>query len=559
MKSLPPALLLLLLAAQTAPAQWSNDPYENTFVSYEAFFPQMVSDGAGGAVIVYWSSSDGHLHAQRLNRYGYACWGEEGIIIGTAETWQSEIFSTCESENGCCIIAFYEYYGEYPYYFGRVHAQKLDSLGNKLWPEGGAPVCAMDSNYVGSPRAVTDGQGGAFVIWNDYRMGDYQVYGQRLDAEGNGQWVIDGIPISGDTGGINNIPAIISGGPGYALAFWHKEVNQLWAQRIDPEGNFCWGDTGIVLPETFGFCNTYIGDNQGGCIITALHSVGLGYEIFYAQRIDSLGSFLWGDSGLCVNDSSYYNSPRISLAQGQNHTYMAWHDDHLGICQVYMQRVNDNGEFTWGSSGLAITASDSVSTCPVITSSDTTDVIVAFLDQRDGGTLKAQKLDDLGFFQWDLNHMIFSHNNYYTDNLGIISDMAGGAIMSWTIYPALLYAQQISAEGNLGEVLAVQNRSPEAIPKDITLLPNFPNPFNFSTTLRFSLPAPSCVVLGVFDIAGRSVGEMQEGWYGAGVYRILFDGSDLPSGLYLARLEAKPSLSGRAGSFQDVRKLVLIK
>jgi hypothetical protein len=66
----------------------------------------------------------------------------------------------------------------------------------------------------------------------------------------------------------------------------------------------------------------------------------------------------------------------------------------------------------------------------------------------------------------------------------------------------------------------------------------FPNPFNPSTTLSFTLPQTGSVRLAVYDILGREVKLLQEGIVEAGEYAVTFDGSDLSSGIYFARLES---------------------
>lgn len=88
-----------------------------------------------------------------------------------------------------------------------------------------------------------------------------------------------------------------------------------------------------------------------------------------------------------------------------------------------------------------------------------------------------------------------------------------------------------------------------------------PNPFNPTTTLSFTLPAPGLVKLEVFDINGRSVGarraspvgfgESDLQWYPAGSHEVTFDGSDPPSGIYFARLTA--------GDWSAMQKMVLLK
>ena len=66
---------------------------------------------------------------------------------------------------------------------------------------------------------------------------------------------------------------------------------------------------------------------------------------------------------------------------------------------------------------------------------------------------------------------------------------------------------------------------------------NFPNPFSQSTTLRYSLPQSMQVRLAVYDILGREIALLVEGRQDAGIYTLEFDGSSLPAGIYLARIE----------------------
>ena len=79
----------------------------------------------------------------------------------------------------------------------------------------------------------------------------------------------------------------------------------------------------------------------------------------------------------------------------------------------------------------------------------------------------------------------------------------------------------------------------------------YPNPFNPATMLQVSLPAPSDAILRVFDVTGRLVRETSLGRLESGTHEVAFDGSALPSGIYLAAIE---TATARA-----VQKLVLMK
>lgn len=70
------------------------------------------------------------------------------------------------------------------------------------------------------------------------------------------------------------------------------------------------------------------------------------------------------------------------------------------------------------------------------------------------------------------------------------------------------------------------------------LLDNFPNPFNPSTTIRFTLPSSGSVLLRVYDMLGREVQVLIQGFQEAGRHDVLFDASGLAGGIYLCRLDA---------------------
>jgi hypothetical protein len=91
-----------------------------------------------------------------------------------------------------------------------------------------------------------------------------------------------------------------------------------------------------------------------------------------------------------------------------------------------------------------------------------------------------------------------------------------------------------------------------------TLLQNYPNPFNPTTSIGYSvraasrqLPAVSSVRLVVYDLLGREVAVLVNGKKEAGLYEVPFDGSKLPSGVYLYKL--------MAGGYTECRRMVLIK
>jgi hypothetical protein len=96
------------------------------------------------------------------------------------------------------------------------------------------------------------------------------------------------------------------------------------------------------------------------------------------------------------------------------------------------------------------------------------------------------------------------------------------------------------------------------IPRVYQLLQNYPNPFNPSTNIEYTLPATSFVQIRVFDILGREVANLVEQTQKAGKYRVIFGGTNLASGVYVYRLEAKGSDTERR-SFVQTKKMLFLR
>ena len=115
----------------------------------------------------------------------------------------------------------------------------------------------------------------------------------------------------------------------------------------------------------------------------------------------------------------------------------------------------------------------------------------------------------------------------------------------------IIYKQTISPEYR-GNIIADVKRIEEGrIPEQFRLEQNYPNPFNPHTTIKFSVPEMSRVILKVYDIIGNEVATLVNETKTIGSYEVSFNASRFASGVYIYSI--------RAGNFIQTKKMILMK
>jgi hypothetical protein len=102
-----------------------------------------------------------------------------------------------------------------------------------------------------------------------------------------------------------------------------------------------------------------------------------------------------------------------------------------------------------------------------------------------------------------------------------------------------------------GEPFPYEVGATRSVVSEFALIGASPNPFNASTTISYTLQAASQVSLNAYDVSGRLVSTLVDGWREAGSHQVTFDGSGLASGIYLYSL--------KAGRYSFTGKMVLMK
>jgi hypothetical protein len=571
------SFLLVLLLLNTINAQWVSDSTINNPICTAADYqrnPQLTTDGNGGAIIVWEDrrtfSNQQDLYAQLINSEGYIQWTNDGIIVST-ETDDQVTPQIISDGNGGAIIVWQDNRSGN----ANIYTQRINNNGSAQWTANGIPVCTA-ANQQFEPKLISDGNNGAIIVWKDYRSGfGYDIYAQRVDANGSMLWQSDGVVICS---AVNEQSAqqIISDGADGAIIVWQdKRASDfdLYAQRIDENGNPLWIIDGVELCDEGNNQSSpvMISDGAGGAIIV-WHDVRNGTDMdIFAQRINSNGNKLWIAEGVSIcEETGNQTAPQITN-DGNDGAVMVWTDYRSGDANLYSQSVNPSGNVLWTLDGIEICTANYNQSEPQIISDESGNAIIVWQDHRQQyeDDIYAQRINNSGNILWSVNGVPVSVPALDQSLPQLIFSENYNVIIAWEDRRSSdydIYASMVDSSGNLtGDPVSVHDEN--KLPASFELYQNYPNPFNPSTKIRFSIPSVtlsevegSLVTLKIYDVLGNLVATLVNENKPAGKYEIEFNSNshsglsgirELSSGIYFYRLQA--------GSFVETKKMILIR
>ena len=335
-----------------------------------------------------------------------------------------------------------------------IYAQKIDFLGEKQWLKNGVPV-SIAGDYVSHPEICSDGAGGMIISWLYEVWSSCDIYAQRINSDGNAQWIENGIVVSNATNR-QSLHRICSDGAGGAIIAWQDNRNgyyDIYAQRINSIGNTQWVDNGTAIctssdnQENPKICS----DGAGGAIITwEDHRTGWNDGNIYAQRINSVGNTQWVDNGTAICTSSYNQMYPEICSDGVGGAIITW-DDRSSSNDIFAQRINSVGITQWINNGTVVCTATSYQYYPKICSDGAQGAIIAWEDSRNGNyDIYAQRINSIGTIQWTTDGVAITTAFDDQRNLQISSDGEGGAVATWVDYRNSnydIYAQKVNSNG----------------------------------------------------------------------------------------------------------------
>jgi len=132
-------------------------------------------------IVVWWDERDifSDIYAQRIGPEGKPMWEVNGVPVCLAAGEQRKPGVVPDGSGGAVVywLDYREDYGNVT--ADAIYAQRIDANGNPLWTLNGTPVCTAAGDQM-TPRAISNGHGGAFVVWSDTRGEDPDIYIQQV-------------------------------------------------------------------------------------------------------------------------------------------------------------------------------------------------------------------------------------------------------------------------------------------------------------------------------------------------------------------------------------------
>ena len=504
-------------------------------------------------------------------------------------------------DGGFIIAGYTESFGGGGY---DVYLIKTDANGDTIWTRTIGGSTTEQAEYI---QQTADG---GYIIVGSFWSWEIQysdVYLIKTDDEGNVEW-------SETYGGADHdggycVQQTTDGG---YIIVGTLAFDDVYLIKTDNLGNELWSQTFGGVDEDIGYSVRQTA--EGGYIITGeTESYGAGGEDLYLIKTDDLGNELWSqvygdvwyDAGYEVQQtydggyiiSGYYNGGALWVIKTNKVGSIRW---SITLGDIYPERgysVQQTAEggyivagytesYSAGGSDVWLMRIEGELTITLTPVSPPIVVPEAggsfdFIIELRNGTSSTQTFDlwcnvevPIGsqFTVLGPINLTFPSGVSVTRlrSQAVPLEAPGGQYTYWGFlgsYPWHGVAvdkfnfQKAGADGDwsgsdgwdcTGDLFPEEGAQVSGIVPDGYMLYNaHPNPFNPTTTLSFALPEAAKVNIAVYDISGRQVAELVNGWRDAGLHEVTFDGSGLASGMYLYRLSA--------GEFTANGKMVLLK
>jgi hypothetical protein len=458
------AWTLSVVSSGESLAAWPYDPVNGNVPiatgSAQQRYPSILADGAGGAFIAWHDSRNGganyDIFVQRIDADGVPMWTANGVAACSAPFDQANTALVSDGAGGV-IVAWHDIRSGPSW---DIYAQRLNGAGVPQWTANGVALCALAGNQI-NPVIVTDGYGGAIVVWSDFRNGNEDIFIQRISAGGVPVWTANGIAVC-TASGPQSVPDMMPDYYGGAYVVWRDGRNAfpydgaIFGMGIYYDGTLLASTNGQLYDQGHATAVPKIVPDLSsgyGYGIMTWHQVQSGSHNILAQKIDIGGGMKWNNGNMVVVCGAAGDQMYPSIApDGQGGAFIVWKDLRADAGDIYAQRLITGGSKLWPTEVAMCTASGTQSD-PIVVYDGVSSSIVTWSDSRSGFTdVYAQAVTASG--GWGGNGVPVSIAAVDQLLPRPVVGKDGSAIVTWfdtrNGYDNDVYAQRVGRHGELG-------------------------------------------------------------------------------------------------------------
>jgi hypothetical protein len=496
------------------------------------FYPGIVTFEDGSSIVL--GALDSYIFARKLDEYGYYQWPPVQIhyndssfitqgVPGLGRTWGGWI----SDGDGGVILFWYDHRGAHKDGFGiwrsnAIYAQRVDRFGTVLWAPGGVRAQGAETGW--KLAGITgDGQEGCVIAWSESEFG-------FPGAQNRERTKIQRISSTGSI---------------------------LWERVLDSSSTqYTLGYSNIVRAEDRLFFLASTGARilaLDGTVITQTPLAGLGLLISEKDSVLYSAINVASDTILQTKLTATLDTIWTAYSSGGGGSSTLLHNPVVpdGVGGVYylrtridtsifvrIRRVDGRGE-VWLNELLV----------------RGTDIPTGGFEGHGGimfgnSSGKVWRYDSLAQPAWQVNPITILINAGEAYFPLLAADNNGGMIMVfWTTFGGV-FAHHSGRNGQIGIITKVNDN--DFTPGSFTLEQNFPNPFNSSTIISYTVPKQAIVQMEVFDMLGRKIAAAVNDMHSPGKHSVTIHASSWASGIYFYRLKVD-------GYTVKARKMTLVK
>lgn len=304
--------------------------------------------------------------------------------------------------DGGCYVSWYDNSsGGYD-----VYLQRLDADGNEQWAHDGVLIADRGFSSTQDYGLSIDSAGNALLTFRDDRFSGTQITATLVDPSGSPSWGATGIQLTNTTDSVA-APKIAGTTDGNVIVAWTQDADTV-VQKLDSTGTAQWGAGVTLTPGAGSYSASDLHAGQAGtAVLSIVHQTG-GFgspRHVLAQKFDTDGSLLWGAGHVTVYDGGslqFGNFPTF-VPDGSGGGVFSWYS--VSPLQSHVQHVLSNGSLAFAANGVPV--STDATRIRVSPSADfnplTGELVVAWTEQNALQSMfgvYAQKLDASGNRLW---------------------------------------------------------------------------------------------------------------------------------------------------------------